>query len=278
MTQASRSILITGCSTGIGYATAVACRAAGWQVFASARQADDVAQLQREGFQSLQLDLNESASIHRALAQVLEQTGGTLDALFNNGGYGQPGAIEDLSRAAWREQFETNLFGPAELTAAVLPLMRRQGYGRILFNSSVLGYAALPLRGAYNASKFAIEGLVDTLRLELSGSGIEAVLIEPGPIIARFRANSLMALRRHVDTGRSVHAAAYVQMEERLAKEGAAVKYTLPADAVAEVVLQALHRRVPRTRYPVTVLAKLFRVLNRLLPDRLLDRMKGGTV
>lgn len=273
-----RTILITGCSSGIGHASALACRAAGWRVFASARKAEDVARLQAEGFEAVRLDLDDSASIAEALAWVLGRSGGGLDALFNNAGYGQPGAIEDLPRVAWREQFESNLFGPIELTAAVLPVMRRQGHGRILFNSSVLGYAALPLRGAYNASKFAMEGLVDTLRLELAGSGIEAVLIEPGPIIARFRANSLLALRKHVDTSRGAHAASYALMEERLAKEGAAVKYTLPAEAVAEAVLQALDSRVPRTRYPVTVPAKLFRVLNRLLPDRLLDRMKGGTV
>lgn len=273
-----RTILITGCSTGIGHATALACRAAGWRVFASARKAADVARLQSEGFEAVLLDLDDSASIATALAWVLEHSGGTLDALFNNAGYGQPGAIEDLPRAAWREQFESNLFGPIELTSAVLPVMRRQGHGRILFNSSVLGYAALPLRGAYNASKFAMEGMVDTLRLELAGSGIEAVLIEPGPIIARFRANSLLALRKHVDTSRGAHVASYALMEERLAKEGAAVKYTLPAEAVAEAVLQALDSHVPRTRYPVTVPAKLFRVLNRLLPDRLLDRIKGGTV
>lgn len=278
MTATPRSILITGCSTGIGHAAAHACRAAGWQVYASARKAEDVVRLQGEGFSAVQLDLDDSASIQQALAWVLEQSGGGLDALFNNGGYGQPGAIEDVPRAAWREQFESNVFGPVELTAAVLPVMRRQGHGRILFNSSVLGYAALPLRGAYNASKFAIEGLVDTLRLELSGSGIEAVLIEPGPIVARFRANSLLALRKHVDTSRGTHVAVYAQMQERLAKEGAAVPYTLPADAVAEVVLQALERRVPRTRYPVTVPAKLFRVLNRLLPDRLLDRIKRKAV
>lgn len=278
MITTPRSILITGCSTGIGYAAAHTCRAGGWQVYASARKAEDVARLQGEGFSAVQLDLDDSASIQQALAWVLEHTGGGLDALFNNGGYGQPGAIEDVPRAAWREQFESNVFGPMELTAAVLPIMRRQGHGRILFNSSVLGYAALPLRGAYNASKFAIEGLVDTLRLELSGSGIEAVLIEPGPIVARFRANSLLALRKHVDTQRGAHVAAYVQMEERLAKEGAAVAYTLPAEAVADVVLRALERRVPCTRYPVTVPAKLFRVLNRLLPDRLLDRIKRSSV
>lgn len=278
MTATPRSILITGCSTGIGYAAAHACRAAGWQVYASARKAEDVARLQGEGFSAVLLDLDDSTSIQQALAWLLEQTGGGLDALFNNGGYGQPGAIEDVPRAAWREQFESNVFGPVELTTAVLPIMRRQGHGRILFNSSVLGYAALPLRGAYNASKFAIEGLVDTLRLELDGSGIEAVLIEPGPIVARFRANSLLALRKHVDTSRGAHVAAYAQMQERLAKEGAAVPYTLPAEAVAEVVLRALERRVPHTRYPVTVPAKLFRVLNRLLPDRLLDRIKRKAV
>lgn len=278
MTSTSRSILITGCSTGIGYATALACRTAGWQVFASARQTEDVARLQGDGFAAVQLDLNDSASIQRALEWVLEQTGGGLDALFNNGGYGQPGAIEDVPREAWREQFEANVFGPVELTAAVLPIMRRQGRGRVLFNSSVLGYAALPLRGAYNASKFAIEGLVDTLRLELHGSGIDAVLIEPGPIVARFRANSLLALRKHIDTERGAHVSAYAQMQERLAREGAAVKYTLPAEAVATVVLQALECRTPRIRYPVTVPAKLFRVLNRLLPDRLLDHLKRSAV
>lgn len=270
-----RTILITGCSSGIGHATALACRSAGWRVFASARKVADVERLQAEGFEAVQLDLDDSASIATALGWLLERSGGGLDALFNNAGYGQPGAIEDLPRQAWREQFESNLFGPIELTAAVLPVMRRQGHGRILFNSSVLGYAALPLRGAYNASKFAMEGLVDTLRLELAGSGIEAVLIEPGPIIARFRANSLLALRKHVDTSRGAHASRYALMEERLAKEGAAVKYTLPAEAVAEAVLQALDSRVPRTRYPVTVPARLFRVLNRLLPDRLLDRLKA---
>lgn len=278
MTSTSRSILITGCSTGIGYATALACRTAGWRVFASARQLEDVTRLQGDGFAAVQLDLNDSASIQRALVWVLEQTDGGLDALFNNGGYGQPGAIEDVPRDAWREQFEANVFGPVELTAAVLQVMRRQGHGRVLFNSSVLGYAALPLRGAYNASKFAIEGLVDTLRLELHGSGIYAVLIEPGPIIARFRANSLLALRKHVDTERGAHVSAYAQMQERLAREGAAVKYTLPAEAVANVVLQALECRTPRIRYPVTVPAKLFRVLNRLLPDRLLDRLKRSAV
>ena len=274
MDPSPRSILITGCSSGIGLASARACRAAGWRVFATARRGEDVARLLAEGFEALALDLDDSASIREAVASVLERSG----ALFNNGGYGQPGAVEDLPRAAWREQFESNLFGPVELTAALLPAMRRQGHGRILFNSSVLGYAALPLRGAYNASKFAIEGLVDTLRLELAGSGIEVVLIEPGPIASRFRANSLQALRRHVDIDAGPHVAAYRRMTERLAREGVATRFTLPAEAVAAAVLRALDSPAPRTRYPLTLPARLFRVLNRLLPDRWLDRLKRSSV
>ena len=275
--MSERSILITGCSSGIGLACARACRAAGWRVFASARRAEDLERLAAEGFEALRLDLDDSASIQHAVAELLERSGGTLDALFNNAGYGQPGALEDLPRAAWREQFESNLFGPAELTAALLPTLRRQGHGRVLFNGSVLGYAALPLRGAYNASKFAIEGLVDTLRLELAGSGIDVVLLEPGPIVSRFRANSLAALRRHVDTACGPHVAAYRRMSERLAKEGAAVPFTLPAEAVAQVLLHALEHPRPRTRYPITVPARLFRLLNRLLPDRWLDRLKRSS-
>lgn len=269
-----RSILITGCSSGIGLACARACRAAGWRVFATARRAEDLARLAAEGFEVLALDLDDSASIRRAVAELLARSGGRIDALFNNAGYGQPGAVEDLPRAAWREQFESNLFGPVELTAALLPTLRGQGHGRILFNGSVLGYAALPLRGAYNASKFAIEGLADTLRLELAGSGIEVVLLEPGPILSRFRANSLTALRRHVDTAHGAHVESYRRMSERLSREGAAVPFTLPAEAVAQALLHALERPRPRPRYPITVPARLFRLLNRLLPDRWLDRLK----
>uniref|UniRef100_A0A4W5LCQ8 Uncharacterized protein n=1 Tax=Hucho hucho TaxID=62062 RepID=A0A4W5LCQ8_9TELE len=198
--MSSRSILITGCSSGIGLVVAQGLAAKGWRVFATARQAADVVRLQAQGLEALQLDVDDSDSIVQAVAEVLLRTGGTLDALFNNAGYGQPGAAEDVPRAAMRAQFETNVFGAWELMNAVIPVMRRQGHGRILFNSSVLGFAAMKYRGAYNASKYAMEGLCDTLRLELAGSGIAVSLIEPGPIESRFRANALWRRRwrRHV--------------------------------------------------------------------------------
>ncbi|MGE8357452.1 MAG: SDR family NAD(P)-dependent oxidoreductase, partial [Microvirgula sp.] len=194
----TRSILITGCSSGIGLATATLLHQQGWRVFASARKQQDVDTLLTSFPDALLLDVDSSDSIRAAVSHIERETGGRLDALFNNAGFGQPGAVEDVPRAALRAQFETNLFGAWELTAAVLPLMRRQGQGRILFNSSVLGFAAMRWRGAYNASKFAMEGLADTLRLELDGSGIEVSLIEPGPIVSRFRPNALAHLHANI--------------------------------------------------------------------------------
>ncbi|TVR61537.1 MAG: SDR family oxidoreductase [Candidatus Competibacteraceae bacterium] len=272
-------ILITGCSSGIGLCAARGLRARGWRVFATARQAADVARLQAEGLESLPLDLRDSASIQTAVTTVLEQTGGRLDALFNNGAYGQPGAVEDLSRAALREQFETNLFGTQELTNQVIPAMRRQGGGRILYNSSVLGLVALPYRGAYVASKFALEGLADTLRLELAGTGIHICLIEPGPIFSRFRDNAHVAYLRHIHPETSPHRAKYLAMEARLLKEGPAAPFTLPPEAVLKRVIHALESARPRARYPVTVPTYLFAILRRLLPTRALDailRRSGG--
>ncbi|MFO7641560.1 MAG: SDR family oxidoreductase [Candidatus Competibacteraceae bacterium] len=274
-----RTLLITGCSSGIGLCVARGLRARGWRVFATARQAADVARLQAEGLESLPLDLRDSASIHAAVAAVLAQTGGRLDALFNNGAYGQAGAVEDLSRAALQEQFETNLFGTQELTNQVLPVMRQQGRGRILYNSSVLGLVALPYRGAYVASKFALEGLADTLRLELVGTGIHICLIEPGPILSRFRDNAHAAYLRHIRPETSPHREKYRAMEARLLKEGPAAPFTLPPEAVLKRVIHALESPRPRARYPVTVPTYLFAVLRRLLPTRALDallRRAGG--
>ena len=182
-----KSILITGCSSGIGYYCALQLQQMGYQVLATARQIEDVARLQQQGLQAHQLDLDDDESIQQALDWALAQTGGTLDALFNNGAYGQPGAVEDLSREVLQAQFNTNLFGTHELTRKVLKIMRQQGHGRIIQNSSVLGLITMKYRGAYNASKFALEGLTDTLRQELSGSRIQISLIEPGPIESRFR-------------------------------------------------------------------------------------------
>ncbi|HEY5790606.1 MAG TPA: SDR family oxidoreductase [Gammaproteobacteria bacterium] len=268
----ARSILVTGCSSGIGRCVADGLRARGWRVFATARRPADVDALRAAGFaDALRLDLDDSASIGAAVDAVLARTGGRLDALFNNGAYGQPGAVEDLTRAALRAQFESNLFGWLELTNRVLPVMRRQGHGRVLMNSSVLGLVAMPLRGAYNASKFALEGLTDTLRLELAGSGVQVVLIEPGPIESRFRANALAAFRRHVDTERSAHRAVYARMLARLEKPGPAAPFTLPPEAVLRAVLRALESRRPRRRYAVTLPTHLFALLRRLLPAALLD-------
>ena len=247
--------------------------ARGYRVFATARRQEDVEHLRAEGFTSLQLDLADSASIAAAVEAVLARTDGQLFALFNNGAYGQPGAVEDLSREVLRLQFETNLFGWHELTNRVLPVMRRQGYGRIIHNSSVLGFVALPFRGAYTASKYALEGLTDTLRLELRGTGIHVSLIEPGPIESRFRANAYAAYKRHIDPQASVHRERYLKMEERLLKTGPAVPFTLPPEAVLKKVVHALESHRPRTRYYVTFPTCLFAVLKRLLPQDALDRL-----
>ena len=183
----TKNILITGCSSGIGYKTAEILKNRGHKVIASARKQADVQRLKKAGFESLQLDLAESNSIQQAVDKTLEHFDGKIDALFNNGAFGQPGAVEDLSRDVLRQQFETNFFGTHELTNLILPAMRQQGQGRIIYNSSVLGFVALTYRGAYNASKFALEGLADTLRLELQDTQIKVILIEPGPIESDFR-------------------------------------------------------------------------------------------
>lgn len=270
-----KSILITGCSSGIGYCVAKGLQERGYRVFATARKPEDVLQLQREGLNCCHLDLTDSASIRLALEWVLAQTGGTLYALFNNGAYGQPGAVEDLSRAALREQFETNLFGWHELTTLVIPVMRRQGYGRIIQNSSVLGFVAMKYRGAYNASKYALEGLSDTLRLELKGTGIHMVLVEPGPILSRFRDNAYQQYQRHIQPSHSHHRFAYLSMEARLQKPGPAVPFTLGPEAVLAAVLHALESKCPKLRYYVTLPTYVFAFLRRILPFRWLDGILG---
>ena len=265
------SILITGCSTGIGRVTAKGLRERGYHIFATARKESDVDELRKDGFDAFRLDLADSTSIRKAVAWVFEQTGGTLDALFNNGAFGQAGAVEDLSREVLRNQFETNLFGTHELTNLVLPKMREQGHGRILYNSSVLGLVALSFRGAYNATKFALEGLADTLRMELHGTGIHIVLIEPGPILSQFRKNALSLYKQNIDRENSPFAELYNVMEKRLAIEDAAVPFTLPAEAVLDKVILALESPKPKIRYFVTFPTYLFDFLRRILPGRTLD-------
>jgi NAD(P)-dependent dehydrogenase (short-subunit alcohol dehydrogenase family) len=268
-----RSILITGCSSGIGRCVAEGLKTRGYRVIASARQPQDVEQLAADGFEALSLDLDSSDSIAEAVDKTLEYCGGRLYAIFNNGAYGQPGAVEDLSRETLRRQFETNLFGWHELTCRVIPPMRQAGEGRIIQNSSILGFMTLPYRGAYVASKYALEGLSDTLRLELAGSGIHVSLIQPGPILSRFRENALAKWRENIDAERSYHRDHYQAMLARLEKEGPAMPFTLPPEAVLRKAIHALESPYPKPRYAVTLPTYLFAFLRRLLTSRGMDRL-----
>lgn len=266
-----KTILITGCSSGIGYCVAKELHARGYRVFATARKKADVEKLSAEGLESFRLDLNDSNSINFAFEETLRRTDGELYALFNNGAFGLPGAVEDLSRDALRAQFETNVFGWQELANLAIPVMRRQGYGRIIQNSSVLGFVSMPYRGAYNASKYAIEGLSDTLRLELKGTDIYVSLIEPGPIASQFRMNAVKALEKYIDIENSVHREKYQGVLTRLNKPGPAVPFTLPPEAVLKRVILALESDKPKPRYYVTFPTYLFGFLKRILSTRVLD-------
>jgi NAD(P)-dependent dehydrogenase (short-subunit alcohol dehydrogenase family) len=267
-----KSVLITGCSTGIGHCLAHGLRVRGYRVFATARKEADVASLSAAGFESLPLDLDSSGSLRAAVGTVLERTGGRLYALVNNGAYGQPGAVEDLSREALRAQFETNVFGTQELTNLVLPAMHAAGEGRIVNMSSLLGIVCLAYRGAYNSTKFALEALSDTLRLELRGTNIRVSIIEPGPIESRFRANAYEAFKRHIDRERSRYRQYYAGVEKRLGGPEP-LPFTLPPEAVLRKVIRALEARRPKARYAVTFPAHLFAVLRRVLTARALDRV-----
>lgn len=268
-----KTILITGCSSGIGHCAAHGLKQRGYRVFATARKAEDVERLKDEGLESFQLDLASSESIRNGVKRLLHETGGSLDALFNNGAYGQPGAVEDLRREVLREQFETNIFGTLELTNLIIPVMRQQGHGRIVNNSSVLGIINLPYRGAYNASKFALESLSDTLRLELHGSGIHVSIIEPGPIKTRFRANSMVMYQKNIDRENSAHRAYYQGVDKRLSKPGNVSSHTLPPEAVLEKLIHALESPRPKIRYRVTTPTHIAAIARRLLPDHWLDRL-----
>lgn len=265
------NILITGCSSGIGEYCAKALHVnPKYRVFATCRKQEDVARLACEGLNAFRLDLCDAKSMQEALAWMLTQTNGRVDVLFNNGSYGQPGAVEDLSRVVLQEQFETNVFGTQELTNLVIPYMRAQKSGRIVYNSSILGFVAMGYRGAYNASKFAIEGLADTMRLELHGSGIEVVLIQPGPIRSAFRKNALAKLNEHIVQKESFHKDLYTKTLSRLQKSGDA-PFTLGPEAVLEALLKAMEAKHPKARYAVTFPTKLFAVLKRFLPTVFMD-------
>jgi NAD(P)-dependent dehydrogenase (short-subunit alcohol dehydrogenase family) len=269
--MAQRSVLITGCSSGIGLAAAETMRDRGWRVFATARTPEDLARLKDElGIESVYLDYAEPDSIAAAADHVLAATDGALTALFNNGAYGQAGAIEDLPTEALRAQFETNVFGWHDLTRRVIAPMRARNEGRIVQCSSVLGLLAAPYRGAYCASKFAIEALTDTLRIELKGTGIHVSLIEPGPIRTRFIETAIKHYKQNIDMENSAHAEIY---RERLAKmeDGGQMAFKLEPEAVCRRLVHALEAKRPKTRYYVTVPTFVGAYLRRILPARALD-------
>jgi len=275
-----KSILITGCSTGIGLCAAQTLQDRGWLVIASCRQFKDINTLQSLGLKHvIKLDLSDDTSIESGFEKTLEIAGGKLDAVFNNGAYGQPGAVEDLTTHALRLQFETNVFGTHTLTGLAVKHMLEQGEGRIVQNSSVLGLVAMPFRGAYNASKFALEGLTDTLRLELKGTQVKVSLIEPGPIETAFRANALIALKDNVDIKASRHKEGYEAAMSRLSASKSNSSFTLPSDAVVKKLIHALESDKPKARYFVTFPTYLMAFLKRIFPIAWLDAVliKGGS-
>lgn len=274
MRDTSRTILITGCSSGIGYDAAHALAARGWRVFATCRKPADVARLSEEGLESFVLDYEDPETVAAAAARVLDATGGKLGALFNNGAYAIPAPFEDVPRAAMAAIFNANFIGWHDLTARLIPSMRANGAGRIVNCSSVLGLVAAPYRAAYVATKFAVEGWTDTMRLELAGTGVHASLIEPGPIATDFRDNAVREFERWIDWEASPRADDYrTHLLDRLYKGSGASPFRLPASAVTAKLIHAIESPRPRARYYVTTPTYAVAVMRRLLPVGLLDRV-----
>jgi len=273
--QDKSTIIVTGCSSGIGAYCARALKADGWRVFATARTPEDIEALDADGLEALYLDYTRSDSITALVETVRERTGGQIDALFNNGAYGQPGAVEDIPTDVLRAQFEANFFGPHELTRQIIPLMRQQGHGRIVQCSSILGVLPYRYRGPYTASKYALEGLSLTLRMELDGSGIFVSLIEPGPIASKFTANALKHIQANIDLEGSVHAEDYRKQLARLDGTGPVNRHKLEPDAVYAVLVKALTAKRPKPHYAVTTPAKQGMALKRLMPADWFYRLMG---
>jgi NAD(P)-dependent dehydrogenase (short-subunit alcohol dehydrogenase family) len=279
MTQADysgkKSILITGCSSGIGYDAAHTLHKRGWRVFATCRAEEDCARLRGEGLESFPLDYESPDSVSAAVAETLERTGGTLDALFNNGAYAIPGAVEDLPREALRTIFEANLFGWHDLTCQLIPAMRAQGHGRIVNCSSVLGLVALKWRGAYNSTKFALEGLTDTLRLEMADTNIRVSLIEPGPITTDFRKNASKQFKKWINWQDSARADQYRDhLLKRLNEDsGGKDRFELPPSAVTDKLIHAIEAPRPRAHYYVTTPTYIAAAFRRALPTRVIDKI-----
>lgn len=266
-----KSILITGCSTGIGYHCAHAMKQRGWHVIATVRNEADQTRLQAEGLTALIMDYTDQPSIRACAEDVLKLTENKLDALFNNGAYGQVGAVEDLPTDALRAQFEANFFGWHELTRLLIPSMRKNGSGRIVQCSSVLGFISMKYRGAYSASKFALEALSDTMRMELSGTGIHVSLIEPGPIESKFVEQTIHVFEKTIDAENSPHSAVYKTRMARM-KRGGANRFKLGPDAVQKRLVHAVESAKPQPRYYVTTPTYVMGFLKRILSHRALSR------
>ncbi|PHP65560.1 short-chain dehydrogenase [Zhengella mangrovi] len=272
----SRSIIVTGASSGIGAYCARALKADGWRVFATARKAADIAALEADGFEAFFLDYTQPVSIAALAEAVLARTGGTLDALFNNGAYAQAGAVEDLPVQALRDQFEANFFGWHDLTCRIVPAMRAQGHGRIVNCSSILGLVPVKYRGAYAASKHALEGLTLCLRAELDGSGIRVSLIEPGPVASKIASNGLPWFLRYIDIEASHHREAYQAQLARLKAGGSVSRWKPGPEAVYRVLSHALNSRRPKPHYVMTLPARAGVLAKRFLPPALAYRITAG--
>ncbi|MBS0565687.1 MAG: SDR family NAD(P)-dependent oxidoreductase [Proteobacteria bacterium] len=274
--MSEKTILITGCSSGIGHDAAHGLKRAGWRVFATCRKEEDCERLRAEGLESFRLDYSDPASIGAAVDEALARTGGTLGAIFNNGAFACPGALEDLPTEALRAIFEVNLFGYHELARRVIPVMRAQGHGRIVNCSSVLGLVAIRWRGAYVATKFAMEGLTDVLRLEMADTPIRVVLIQPGPITSRIRINAIPHFERWIDWRASPRRAQYeAGLLKRLYESRGPDRFELPPRVVTAKLLKALESPRPKPRYYVTLPTHLMGLARRFLPGRTLDRVLG---
>lgn len=274
-----KTILITGCSSGIGFDAAKRMKTAGWQVIATCRNPADCDELKSLGCESYALDYSDSASVQSGAQRALEIGNGSVDALFNNGAFATPGLVEDLPRGALQEIFEGNVFGQFELINALLPAMRAAGGGHIVNCSSVLGFSAPRFRGAYCATKYAMEGLTDALRIELNGSGIHVVLIEPGPITSRIRQNSIPHFERWIDVENSAQKSLYDELliprlyKKNDAGEDKKDRFELPASAVSDKLVKIVESDRPRPRYYVTVPTYIAGTLKRLLSSRAFDRL-----
>ncbi len=265
-------ILITGCSTGIGYYCAKKLHNEGYFVIASCRAEKDVKRLIDEGLHCVKLDLDSSESIEEGIRDTLTLTNDELDILINNGAYGQPGAVEDLERKVLERQFSTNVFGTHELTVKLTKTLLTSQKPRVIQISSILGFVAMRNRGAYIASKYALEGLTDTMRLEFSDTKLKLSLIEPGPITSNFRQNAKKAFLKNINIEKSRHIDNYKQSLERL-NSSEQQSFTLSEEAVYKKVILAINSKEPKPRYYVTRPTYIFGFLKRILSSKLLDKL-----